>query len=202
MGLMRRLDAVVLERAIDELERHPDVALAVNVSAVNAGRGSWIDLLVERIGARTNLSGRLVVEITETVALIDPAETTRFVETIHRLGAKVAIDDFGAGNTSFRALRRLGVDIVKIDGSFISGIAENSDNRLFVRALVGLARGFGLSTVAEFVETEDEARILLEEGVEQLQGFLFGRPQIARPWIVLEPPPVGSRPMRLSSSGG
>jgi diguanylate cyclase (GGDEF)-like protein len=202
MGLMRRLDAVVLDRAIDELERHPDVALAINVSAVNAGRGSWIDLLVERIGTRTNLSGRLTVEITETVALIDPAETARFIETIHKLGARVAIDDFGAGNTSFRALRRLGVDVVKIDGSFVSGIAENADNRLFVRALVGIARGFGLATVAEFVETEEEARILLEEGVEQLQGFLFGRPQIARPWIVAPPPPVNSRPMRLTPSGG
>ena len=120
------------------------------------------------------------------MALTDPDETARFVDTLHQLGARVAIDDFGAGNTSFRALRRLGVDMVKIDGSFVTGIATNPDNQLFVRALVGIARGFGLTTVAEFVETEADAKLLQDEGVEQLQGYLFGRPEMTRPW---EPKP-------------
>ena len=183
MGLMRRLDLVVLDLAVSELVRHPQIVLAVNVSAVNAGRGSWLDRAVERLSRQTDVAGRLMVEITETLALVDPAETVRFVDALHKLGAKVAIDDFGAGNTSFRALRRLGVDMVKIDGSFVTGIASNPDNQLFVRALVGIAKGFGLATVAEFVETADEARILKEEGVGQLQGYLFGRPEMARPWV-------------------
>lgn len=182
MGLMRRLDLVVLDLAVGELARHPEIALAVNVSAVNAGRGSWLDRAIEQLAHKPEIAGRLMVEITETLALVDPAETVRFVDALHKLGAKVAIDDFGAGNTSFRALRRLGVDIVKIDGSFVTGIASNPDNQLFVRALVGIAKGFGLATVAEFVETPDEARILKEEGVGQLQGYLFGRPEMARPW--------------------
>ncbi len=182
MGLMRRLDRVVLDLAIGELTRHPKISLAVNVSAVNAGRGSWIDRAVEHLQGKREIASRLLVEITETVALVDPDETARFVEMLHQLGAKVAIDDFGAGNTSFRALRRLGVDMVKIDRSFVTGTATNPDNQLFVRALVGIARGFGLATVAEFVETADEARILRDEGVGQLQGYLFGRPEMARPW--------------------
>jgi diguanylate cyclase (GGDEF)-like protein len=189
MGLMRRLDLAVLDMAVTELERHPGISLAVNVSAVNAGRGSWIDRAIERLGAQRLLANRLMIEITETVALIDPNETARFVDTLHELGARVAIDDFGAGNTSFRALRRLGVDVVKIDGSFVTGIAENPDNRLFVRALVGIARGFGLETVAEFVETEEEALVLRDEGVGQLQGYLFGRPEMTRPWLAV---PVSS----------
>jgi diguanylate cyclase (GGDEF)-like protein len=183
MGMMRPLDIAVLELALIELESHPDIVLAVNVSAVNAGRGSWIDRTIERLDGRPDLANRLLIEITETLALVDPAETVRFVDALHQLGAKVAIDDFGAGNTSFRALRRLGVDMVKIDGSFVVGISKNPDNRLFVRALVGIARGFGLATVAEFVETELDARILQDEGVEQLQGFLFGRPEMERPWM-------------------
>jgi diguanylate cyclase (GGDEF)-like protein len=182
MGLMRRVDLVVLDLAVSELVRHPTISLAVNVSAVNAGRGSWLDRATELLAAKPAVAARLMVEITETLALVEPAETARFVEALHTLGAKVAIDDFGAGNTSFRALRRLGVDMVKIDGSFVTGIASNPDNRLFVRALVGIARGFGLTTVAEFVETADEARILREEGVGQLQGYLFGRPELTRPW--------------------
>ncbi len=182
MGLMRRLDLAVLDLAVSELARHPEIVLAVNVSAVNAGRGSWLDRAVERLSRQSGVASRLMVEVTETLALVDPAETVRFVDALHKLGAKVAIDDFGAGNTSFRALRRLGVDMVKIDGSFVTGIASNPDNQVFVRALVGIAKGFGLATVAEFVETADEARILKEEGVGQLQGYLFGRPEMARPW--------------------
>ena len=185
MGLMRRLDLAVLDLAVTELEKHKGISLAVNVSAVNAGRGSWIDRVNERLTRLPDVAARLMVEITETLALTEPVETARFVDTLHKLGAKVAIDDFGAGNTSFRALRRLGVDMVKIDGSFVTGIATNPDNQLFVRALVSIARGFGLSTVAEFVETPDEARILHAEGVAQLQGYLFGRPELARPWAPL-----------------
>jgi diguanylate cyclase (GGDEF)-like protein len=185
MGLMRRLDLVVLDLAVGELARHPKVSLAVNVSAVNAGRGSWIDRAVELLIGKPAVAARLTVEITETLALVEPAETARFVDALHKLGAKVAIDDFGAGNTSFRGLRRLGVDMVKIDGSFVTGIATNPDNRLFVRALVGIARGFGLVTVAEFVETVEEAQILKDEGVGQLQGYLFGRPEMTRPWAAL-----------------
>ncbi len=187
MGLMRRLDRAVLDLAVGELARHPKIALAVNVSAVNAGRGSWLDRASEHLRGKPDVAARLMVEITETVALVDPDETARFVHALHQLGAKVAIDDFGAGNTSFRALRRLGVDMVKIDGSFVTGIATNPDNQLFVRALVGIARGFGLATVAEFVETQDEARILRDEGVGQLQGYLFGRPEMARPWATPKP---------------
>jgi diguanylate cyclase (GGDEF)-like protein len=182
MGLMRRIDRAVLDLAVGELVRHPKISLAVNVSAVNAGRGSWLDRATELLAGHPGVASRLLVEITETLALVDPTETARFVEMLHKLGAKIAIDDFGAGNTSFRALRRLGVDVVKIDGSFVTGIATNPDNQLFVRALVGIARGFGLTTVAEFVETEEEARILREEGVGQLQGYLFGRPEMKRPW--------------------
>jgi EAL domain-containing protein (putative c-di-GMP-specific phosphodiesterase class I) len=113
----------------------------------------------------------------------DIEETARFVSAVRELGCKVALDDFGAGYTSFRHLKALSVDCVKIDGSFVKGLAENVDNQLFIRTLLGLASGFGLSTVAECVETAADAALLSKRGVDLLQGYYFGRPSPDRPWL-------------------
>jgi EAL domain-containing protein (putative c-di-GMP-specific phosphodiesterase class I) len=95
----------------------------------------------------------------------------------------VSLDDFGAGYTSFRNLKAIAVDSVKIDGSFVRGVASNVDNQLFIRTLLGLADGFGLETVAECVENQLEAQHLARKGVKLLQGNLFGMPSIERPWL-------------------
>ncbi|MHB1060142.1 MAG: EAL domain-containing protein, partial [Rhodanobacter sp.] len=87
-----------------------------------------------------------------------------------------------AGFTSFRHLRALTVDIVKIDGSFVRNLADNVDNQLFVRNLLGLADAFGLETVAECVETQEDASFLVGEGVKYLQGYYFGLPLVEQPW--------------------
>jgi EAL domain-containing protein (putative c-di-GMP-specific phosphodiesterase class I) len=99
----------------------------------------------------------------------------------------VALDDFGAGHTSLRHLQSLAVDMVKIDRAFIQNIAESPENQVFLRHLLGLAKGFGFSTVAEGIETADEAAILRREGVDFLQGFYYGRPNIERPWLAADP---------------
>jgi EAL domain-containing protein (putative c-di-GMP-specific phosphodiesterase class I) len=124
----------------------------------------------------------LIIEITETVALGDLRETVRFVEQLRELGCGVAIDDFGAGYTSFRNLRAMPVDVLKLDGTFCSNLAGNSDNRYFVRSLIDLARTFGIKTVAEWVETEEDAALLREWKVDLMQGNLFGEAQLAPPW--------------------
>ena len=124
----------------------------------------------------------MIVELTETAALIDIEESMRFVSRVRALGAKVAIDDFGAGYTSFRNLQSLNVDMVKIDGSFVKGMADSRDNQIFVRTLVDLAKNFNLSTVAEWVADAREAEILRAFGVDYLQGFFFGRPEVTEPW--------------------
>ncbi|THD42715.1 MAG: EAL domain-containing protein, partial [Bradyrhizobium sp.] len=94
------------------------------------------------------------------------------------LGVRIAMDDFGAGHTSFRNLRRLGIDIVKIDGAFVQNVANSLDDRVFVRSLADLARHLGLATVAEWVEDEEARRLLREWGVDMLQGRLLGRPEL------------------------
>jgi EAL domain-containing protein (putative c-di-GMP-specific phosphodiesterase class I) len=115
------------------------------------------------------------------------------VNVVRDLGCKVAIDDFGAGFTSFRHLKALTVDMVKIDGSFVVNLSRNVDNQLFVRNLMGLASTFGLSTVAEFVENPEDADFLLKAGVQYLQGYYFGRPAPNRIWTrdqTIQPAPL------------
>jgi hypothetical protein len=94
----------------------------------------------------------------------------------------VAIDDFGAGFTSFRNLRALPVDILKLDGSFCQGLKDNDDNQYFVRSLIDLAHKFGLKSVAEWVETEEDAELLRQWGVDYMQGNHFGAALVDPPW--------------------
>ena len=128
------------------------------------------------------MAARLIVEITETVALGDLSATTRFVQQLKELGVRVAIDDFGAGYTSFRNLRAMPVEMLKIDGAFCRDLSSNADNRYFVRALIDLARAFGLRTVAEWVETEADAALLEEWGIDLMQGNLSALPSTSPPW--------------------
>jgi EAL domain-containing protein (putative c-di-GMP-specific phosphodiesterase class I) len=99
---------------------------------------------------------------------------------------EIALDDFGAGYTSFRHLKQLAVNKVKIDGSFVRKIGENPENLVFIRTLIDLARTFGLETVAECVETEEEANLLLNEGVHYMQGYAFGKPELTAPWQAID----------------
>jgi EAL domain-containing protein (putative c-di-GMP-specific phosphodiesterase class I) len=128
------------------------------------------------------IAERLIVEITETAAIHDLDETRGFVTRVKDLGCQIAIDDFGAGYTSFRNLRKLGVDIVKIDGAFVQHLMRSEDDRVFVGALIELARRLGLATVAEWVQDEKAAALLTEWGCDYLQGALTGRASPERPW--------------------
>ena len=182
MGLIRQIDRKVLEMAVRELARCPEVSLAINVSAHTTGDKVWMRRLKELLEFKPQIARRLIVEITETVALKDLETTAGFVREVRGLGCGVALDDFGAGYTSFKSLRMLGITEVKIDGSYIKNLIENPDNQVFVRALMGLAQGLNLRTVAECVETEAEANWLREQGIDLFQGYFFGRPDTKPAW--------------------
>jgi EAL domain-containing protein (putative c-di-GMP-specific phosphodiesterase class I) len=98
------------------------------------------------------------------------------------IGRALSVDDFGAGYTSFRSLRKLGVDIVKIDGAFVQNLRQSADDRAFVQTLIDLARRLGLKTVAEWVQDEESAAILAGWGCDYLQGALVGLASAERPW--------------------
>lgn len=181
LGLMRQIDRCTLHLAMEELFNDPYVRLTLNISGMTASDQAWLRTLVSYLRGKPEVGSRLTIEITETVVLQDLEESARFVSSVRDLGCAVALDDFGAGYTSFRNLQALAVDMVKIDGAFITDLEDKPDNQLFIRTLLGLARGFGLTTVAECVETEAEAEILKREGVTYLQGYLYGRPELTRP---------------------
>jgi diguanylate cyclase (GGDEF)-like protein len=182
MGLIRQMDRHVLELAVAELKSSDTVSLAMNISGLTATDQVWLRTLKTLVQGRRDLARRLVLEITETAALQDIDETARFLREIRGLGCRVSLDDFGAGFTSFRHLQALTFDIVKIDGAFVRQLRDNPEQQLFVRNLVGLADAFGLETVAECVETGEDAAFLANEGVQFLQGYYFGRPTLERRW--------------------
>ena len=128
------------------------------------------------------MAERLTIEITEMAAIQDIDDTRGFVSRVKDLGCRIAIDDFGAGYTSFRNLRKLGVDIIKIDGAYVQNLLRSEDDRAFVLTLVELAQRLGLKTVAEWVQDEAPAEMLAEWGCDYLQGALIGLASVERPW--------------------
>lgn len=190
LGLMRTIDRRALDLAIGDLQANPDITLALNISGLTAADRSWLRALIARLKGFPEIAERLIVEITETAALHDIEDSARFVSAVRDLGCQVAVDDFGAGYTTFKHLKSLTVDVVKIDGSFVRDIANSPENQIFLRNLLSLAQTFGLSTVAEFVETEEDAAYLAAQNVDYLQGYLFGRPDIAPPWKADEENPL------------
>jgi diguanylate cyclase (GGDEF)-like protein len=187
LGLIRNIDRFVLERAIEEIRASTDICLGFNISGLTASHQPWLDVVVGLLAGAPAIASRVVVEITETAALRDLDESARFVRTLRDLGCRIAIDDFGAGFTSLRHLQKLAVEIVKIDGSFVRNLVTQRDSQLFVRHLLGLAKGLGLKTVAEWVETAEDAALLAELGVELLQGYYFGEPSIVASWPAVPP---------------
>jgi diguanylate cyclase (GGDEF)-like protein len=179
LGLSRLIDKRTLEIAVELLKKHPMLKLSVNVSSLTANDHDWLVTLHRLTGGRRQLTERLTVEITETAAIHDLDLSTNFVDTLKEFGCRVAIDDFGAGYTSFKNLKILDVDMVKIDGSFVKNLADEPSNKVFIKTLVEIAETFGLETVAEWVADEPTARMLTEAGITYMQGFHFGRPLLA-----------------------
>jgi diguanylate cyclase (GGDEF)-like protein len=182
VGLVRMLDHRVLELVIGELSAARALKASVNVSPASTTDPGWWNGLGAMLRAHPGTGERLTVEITETSAIRDIDEARGFVARVKDLGCTIAIDDFGAGYTSFRNLRKLGVDIVKIDGAFVEHMTRSDDDRAFVHTLIDLAHRLGLRTVAEWVKDEQAAAMLAGWGCDYLQGQLFGLATGERPW--------------------
>ena len=182
LGLVRMLDHRVLELVLAELAAAPALVASLNVSAASTADPDWWGALVGTLRGNPGIGERLIVEITETAAIDDIDETRGFVARVKDLGCRIAIDDFGAGSTSFRNLRKLGVDLVKIDGAFVQNLRRSDDDRAFVHTMIDLARRLGLQTVAEWVQDEDAAAMLADWGCDYLQGALIGLASAETPW--------------------
>jgi diguanylate cyclase (GGDEF)-like protein len=183
LGLVRLLDFRVLELVIDEMAASPGLQTSFNVSPASTTDPDWWSGLGSLLRNHAGVAQRLIVEITESAAIQDIDETRGFIARVKDLGCRIAIDDFGAGYTSFRNLRKLGVDIVKIDGAFVQDIVRSEDDRAFVHTLIDLAQRLKLKTVAEWVQDEAAAKILESWGCDYLQGALVGLATTDRPWL-------------------
>jgi EAL domain-containing protein (putative c-di-GMP-specific phosphodiesterase class I) len=178
----RLIDCASLELGLAALAREPALRLSVNMSARSIGFARWQDVLQRGLSTDPTVGERLILEITESSAILMPEIVTSFMSRVQRLGISFALDDFGAGYTAFRFFRDFMFDMVKIDGQFIRDVAFDPDNQVLVQALILVARQFDMFLVAEAVETEADADWLRDQGVDCLQGYLFGPPTSAPDW--------------------
>lgn len=196
--LITDIDAWVIAQAAELVRRledaGKDVTLAVNLSA----RSVCDTGLVERVRDEVRRAGasprRLIFEITETAAATDLIAARRTAAGLGEIGCKVALDDFGAGFGTFSYLKNLPFDIIKIDGQFVQGCAENAADRVIIETIVRLASGLGKSTVAEFTSDGQIMQALRTLGVDYAQGYFVGRPEpvdalLAEPGACARPAP-------------
>lgn len=179
-GLIYDFDLLFCRRVLETLQKFrntpgvPDVA--VNVSAKTLQNPLFLSQFRAMTGAFGDLARKILVEVTETVNVIDFARMEEVVQSLRDSGFRVCLDDVGAGTTSFQTLYRLQVDYAKIDGQFVRQALANDRDRTMLGVLVDTCRQLGMPAVGEQVEDEEQARLLGELGVAYGQGYLFGRP--------------------------
>lgn len=175
-GLIGPIGEWVLRRACEEARGWGEVHVAVNVSPAQFRQGNLV-ALVARVLRETSFDPeRLELEITEGVLLQDTDAVLGTLRAIKAMGVHIAMDDFGTGYSSLNYLRQFPFDKVKIDRAFVRDLGSSADAAAIVRAVVALSRSLGIRANAEGVETDEQAKRLLEEGCQEVQGFLYGRP--------------------------
>jgi EAL domain-containing protein (putative c-di-GMP-specific phosphodiesterase class I) len=171
IGLSEELDGAVLERAVAVLADAPRPPVAVNISGLSMQSPVFRERMLGLAGIRP---GRFLIELTETAQIEDVAGAAATLDKLRAAGIPVCIDDFGAGAAAFRYLREFRVDYLKLDGPYIQRAPRNRHDRHFVASMVSLARSVGVQVIAEMIETEEQARLMREMGVDLGQGWLFG----------------------------
>jgi diguanylate cyclase (GGDEF)-like protein len=177
------IDRWVMSNTLAWLDEHYDSLdrtqfACMNLSGASLNDERFIHDAFSMLAQHGRAVGKLCIEITESVALHDLDNTRRFIDKVRDFGAKVALDDFGAGYTSFSYLKELRADTLKIDGSFILGVNTHPANLAIVEAIVELARNLGMKSVAEWAEDLATVEALAEVGVDYVQGYVIARPQL------------------------
>jgi diguanylate cyclase (GGDEF)-like protein len=180
-GLMSNIDRWVLRSTLEWLDDHPEhrerLAFAtINISGASLNDTRFVSDAFSMIAEHPFAMTKLCFEITESVALHDIGSTQHFVDRVRAYGSKVALDDFGAGYTSFNYLKEIPADFIKIDGSFVKDINRNPANYAITRTIVDLTHELGMRSIAEWAETPDTIASLIELGVDYGQGFGLVRP--------------------------
>lgn len=181
--LGRELDTLALAKGLRALNQNPDLRLSINMSARSIGYKPWSRTLERALKQNELIGERLILEITESSAMMVPELVVDFMDRLQMQGICFAMDDFGAGYTALRYFKEFCFDVIKIDGQFIKNISDDTDNQAMTAALVSIAKHFDMLTVAEFVENQSDAEVLTKLGVDCLQGYHFA-PATTRPdWL-------------------
>ncbi len=183
-GLIRDIDRMVLAKVAALLAPGssprpgdwPGPSVAINVSAVSVTDRGMLEEIERQLALTGADPSRLIIEVTETASISDMERARAFCAGVQALGCSIALDDFGAGFGSFQYLKNLPFRYLKIDGDFIRGLPDSVNDQLVVKALVGVVRGMGARTIAEFVGDELTMRLLRRYGVDYAQGFYLGSP--------------------------
>lgn len=175
-GLSEELDWAVLDKAAEASEAARGASVAVNISGLSMQSGAFRERMLDRLARAQAAGARMLVELTETADIEDFESAAESMRGLRTAGVPVCLDDFGSGSAAFRYLREFRVDYVKLDGGYVRGALTNAREHGFLLSMVELANFMGAKSVAETIETEPQARLMREIGVEFGQGYLFGRP--------------------------
>lgn len=197
-NLADKLDCWVITRALDWLARQRHLLdslylCSINLSGQSINKEEVLSLILREIDASGVPPGKLCFEITETVAIADLRQATRFITQLKEKGCMFALDDFGSGFSSFSYLKALPVDFVKIDGSFVRDIAIDSIDCAMVRSINEIGHVMGKKTIAEFVENSAVLDIIKSLGVDYAQGYGIGKPVPLDSFLASRPPPPTAR---------
>jgi EAL domain-containing protein (putative c-di-GMP-specific phosphodiesterase class I) len=173
------LDAACKQLRLWHLEGFSDLSVAVNLSARQFRQPDLLGMIQKTVASHGLQPRHVVIELTESVVMSDAHRSFDTLEELDRLGFKVAVDDFGTGYSSMSYLKRLPVDKLKVDRSFVSDLGASPKSDSIVKAIISLAHGLGMTVVAEGVETKTQRDLLAEFGCDQFQGYLFSRPRHA-----------------------
>jgi len=180
-GMIADFDLAICTRAIERIEetRHDELPVAVNLSGRSVESRGFVERLRGLLDGRRVPAARLMFELTETAILGEVEHVNEIVQGLRRRGFCFCLDDLGSGANSFHFLRSIAVDFVKIDGVFGRDALNNERDRSFLRYVAGFCRENAIVSIAEMIETEDQARQFQEIGIDYGQGSLFGQPTIA-----------------------
>lgn len=179
----REIDVLALRAGLLALQNNPGLRLSINMSARSIGYKAWNQMWRRFLKRDKTIGERLILEITESSAMTVPELVTDLMDELQPYGVCFALDDFGAGHTAIRYFKDFYFDILKIDGTFVRGIAHDPDNRALVGAMISIAEHFDMLTVAEFVENAADAAVLTEMGIDCLQGYYFNAPTTRPSWL-------------------
>lgn len=201
IGMTHDFDLLVCQKAIDILTearaRGTDASVAINLSAVSLDSQVFVKTFRALVAQTDGAVERLLIEVTESMRIKDLEATNTVLQVLRADGHKICLDDFGAGAASFPYIQALDIDYVKIDGAYVKRMETHPRDRAILKAMVGLCRDLGIGTVAEMVETEGQAKALVDLGVDYAQGYLFGRPSLEFNF-----PSASAAPLEFVNEGG